>query len=92
MGAPVQVTGILGEIVSPFGLPIGNEIPIATFGAPAPNGQVVYNANTNEYFVTWRDQIEENLKGQRISATGDLIGNPIVISRFSQKARILLLV
>jgi hypothetical protein len=60
--------------------PVGNEITIATVGAPAPNGQVVYNPNTNEYFATWRDQVDENLKGQQISASGTLIGNPIVIS------------
>src|SRR5262245_45615936 len=34
----------------------------------------------NEYFATWRDQVEQNLKGHRISATGVLIGTPILIS------------
>jgi hypothetical protein len=74
------VPGIFGQIVSPLGFPVDNEIPIATVGAPAPNGQVIYNPNTNEYFATWRDQVDENLKGQQISASGTLIGNPIVIS------------
>jgi hypothetical protein len=74
------VAGILGQIVSNIGSLVGPEIAIATTGAPAPNGQVVYNPNTNEYFATWRDQVEGNLKGQRITASGNLIGDAIVIS------------
>jgi hypothetical protein len=73
---------ILGQIVSPLGFHVGNQIPIAisAVAAAAPNGQAAYNSNADECFATWRDQAEENLKGQRISADGNLIGNPIVIS------------
>ena len=66
-----------GQVVSHLGFLIGDELEIPNAG---PNGQVVYNPHTNEYFTTWRDQSSENLKGQRISAHGDLIGNPVVIS------------
>jgi hypothetical protein len=74
------VPGIFGQIVSNVGSLVGGAIVISTAGAPGPNGQVVYNPNTNEYFATWRDQEELNLKGQRISADGDVIGNPLIIS------------
>jgi uncharacterized repeat protein (TIGR01451 family) len=72
--------GIQGRRVSGGGSPIGSEITIATAGAPAPNGQVVYNPNHNEYLATWCDQEAQNLQGQRISANGSLVGSPIVIS------------
>lgn len=72
--------GILGQMVSNSGSIVGSEIPIATAGAPAPSGQVVYNRNTNEYFSTWRNQVERNLQGQRITASGELLGDPIIIS------------
>src|SRR5262249_14513426 len=74
------IPGIFGQIVSNAGSLVGIEIPIATDGAPGPNGQVSYNPATNEYFATWRDQVALNLKGQRISSTGVLLGNPIIIS------------
>ena len=72
--------GIVEQRISNDGSLVGSEIVISTAGAPAPNGQVIYNPTTNEYFATWRDQVEENLKGQRISSTGVLIGTPIIIS------------
>jgi len=74
------VPGIFGQIVSNGGSLVGNVIVVNTAGAPAPNGQVIYNPAINEYFATWRDQVDANLKGQRISATGVLLGNPIIIS------------
>ena len=73
------VPGIFGQIVSNGGSLVGGGIVISTV-APAPNGQVIYNPTINEYFATWRDQVDENLKGHRISATGVLIGTPILIS------------
>ena len=72
--------GIVEQRISNDGSLVGSEIVISTAGAPAPNGQVIYNPTTNEYFATWRDQVDENLKGQRISSTGVLIGTPIIIS------------
>jgi hypothetical protein len=74
------IPGIFGQIISNGGFLIGTEIVINTAGASAPNGQIIYNPTINEYFSTWRDQVEGNLKGQRISATGVLLGNPIIIS------------
>ena len=72
--------GIVEQRISNGGSLVGSEIVISTAGAPAPNGQVIYNPTTNEYFATWRDQVDDNLKGQRISSTGVLIGAPIIIS------------
>jgi hypothetical protein len=77
-----RAAGISGQIVSNSGSLVGGGIVISTVGAPAPNGQVIYNPTINEYFATWRDQVDENLKGHRISATGVLIGTPILISPF----------
>jgi hypothetical protein len=74
------IAGIFGQMVSNAGSLVGIENPIATNGAPSPNGQVIYNPTINEYFATWRDQVAQNLKGQRISSTGVLLGNPIIIS------------
>jgi hypothetical protein len=59
---------------------VGSETVVATAGSPAPNGQVVYNPNANEYLATWRNQSANNLQAQRISASGALLGGPIIIS------------
>lgn len=72
--------GIRGQRVSVDGKLVGPNIGIAMTGDPAPAGPVVYNPNTNEYFATWRDQIEWNLKGRRISAHGTFVGHPIILS------------
>ncbi|MBD3160540.1 MAG: hypothetical protein GF346_00315, partial [Candidatus Eisenbacteria bacterium] len=58
----------------------GPEILISDVGAPAPNGHVVYDRSNNRYLATWRDQVDENLKGQLIDGDGTLIGGPILIS------------
>ncbi len=74
--------GVRGRRVSNSGALLGGaEIVISTGGA-APNGQVAYNPNTNEYLATWRDQVvtERGLKGRHISANGVLVGDEIVIS------------
>jgi hypothetical protein len=73
--------GIYGQIVSHDGAPIGDETIITTDGFPAPNGQIVYNRKADEFFAVWRDQVEENLKGQRLSGSGALLGDATVISR-----------
>jgi hypothetical protein len=72
--------GIRGQRISGDGNLVGPNIGIATTGDPAPAGQVAYNPNANEYLATWRDQVDFNLKGQRISADGVLLGNAIVIA------------
>ncbi len=80
------VPGIFGQTVSHDGGPVDDRITIAAgaaedpLSAPAPNGQVIYNPEASEFFATWRDQKEENLKGRRISPGGELVGKPIVIS------------
>ena len=81
--------GIVGQAVSSLGLPIGTELSLSS---GAPNGQVAYNPNTNEYLVTWKDQLTPDptgpvgLEGQRISGSGPLIGTPIVISNISPES------
>lgn len=72
--------GIRGRRVPGTGPPIGGDIIIATAGAPAPNGQVAYNGNADEYFATWRNQTDRNLQGRRVSSAGVPLGNPILIS------------
>lgn len=72
--------GIVGQIIRNSGALIGSQIEIDASDFSAPNGQVIYNPNINEYFATWRDQADQKLKGQRIAANGDLIGAAIVIS------------
>jgi hypothetical protein len=79
LGSPTTAA-VVGQFVSHDGVVLGDTIPIATVGFPAPNGTVVYNQTTGEYFATWRDQVDENLQGQRISSSGALLGDPIVIS------------
>jgi hypothetical protein len=74
--------GIVGQRISNLGSLEGNQFFVSTAIVAAPNGQVVYNPISNEYFATWRDQQSLNLKGQRISSTGALLGSPIVISPF----------
>src|SRR5262245_36193781 len=73
------VPGIFGQIVSNAGSLVGGGIVISTVGTAGPNGQVIYNPTINEYFATWRegDDLNGSVRGQRISATGVLIGNPI---------------
>ncbi len=72
--------GVRGQRVAGNGSLAGSGIVIATAGSPAPNGQVAYNPNANEYLATWRNQTDGNLQGQRISASGALLGSPIIIS------------
>lgn len=73
--------GVRGRRISSSGSLLGGaEIVIAAGGSLAPNGQVVYNLNADEYLATWRDQVAQNLQGQRISAPGTLLGNVILNS------------
>lgn len=77
--------GVRGRRVANTGNLLGDsEIIIEPFipGIPAPNGQVVYNPTTDQYFATWRDQAEiaRNLKGRHISASGALTEDVVIIS------------
>ena len=75
-----RASGIRGRRISNEGAAIGGEFVIASVGAPAPNGEVAYNPTANEYFATWRNQSDQNLQGQRISASGTLLGSAVLIS------------
>lgn len=75
-----RASGIRGRRVSNTGHTIDGEFTIASAGAPAPNGEIAYNPIANEYFATWRNQTNQNLQGQRLSATGSLLGSAVLIS------------
>ncbi len=75
-----RASGIRGRRISNTGTLIGGEFTIASAGAPAPNGEIAYNATANEYFATFRNQTNQNLQGQRISASGSLLGSAVLIS------------
>jgi hypothetical protein len=62
--------GIRGRRIGADGAPIGNDLIISSVGAPAPAGQVVYNADANQYLATWRNQTAEDLEGRIVNADG----------------------
>jgi hypothetical protein len=70
--------GIRGQRISNSGSLLGVNFTISSGGAPA--GQIAYDGNSNQYLGTWRDQNSRNLQGRLISASGTLIGGPILIS------------
>lgn len=72
--------GIRGRRISNTGQLLGGEITIASVGAPAPNGQVAYDSSRNRFLATWRNQSNQNLQGQLVTAAGALFGGPILIS------------
>ena len=74
-------SSILGRRISDTGSLLGDsEIVVNTTGVGAPNGHVAYNPNTNEYLATWADVVTRDLRGQRISSAGGLLGPVILIS------------
>ena len=74
--------GVRGRRVSNSGALLGGSEIVITppGGADAPNGQVVYNRNVDEFLATWRDGVAQDLKGQRISGSGLLLGGAIIMS------------
>lgn len=75
-----RASGIRGQRITNAGTLIGGDFIIASAGAPAPNGEIAYNPTANEYFATWRNRSDQNLQGQRISASGTLLGSAVLIS------------
>ena len=73
-------SGMKGWQLDETGRRRNGEISIASTGAPAPAGTTAYNPIRNEYLVTWRSGIEENLKARRVSTNGELLGNEITVS------------
>lgn len=73
-------SGIRGQRVSSDGNLEGGSITIATSGAPGPNGGIAYDCNSNRFFVTWRDQVDQNLKGRQFTGSGQPFGATFIIS------------
>lgn len=81
---------VRGQRIGADGAKVGDPILIAEgnalVGLHHRNPVVIYNSVENEYYVVWvrsrqrAPREEENLRGQRISATGALINGPILVT------------
>lgn len=79
--------------VDAAGLPVGDQFRVTTVGddedtgAAARNGDLAYNSKAGEYLAVWSNAPstpgDEQIKGQRISADGTLLGSVADISQLS---------
>lgn len=72
-------SGIYSERINYTGVGAG-PVEVELRGAPAPAGQIVLNELDSQVLVTWRDQVEYNLKGRIIDADGSFATDSFVIS------------
>lgn len=77
---------IYARRVASDGSLIGAELAVAMFTNFESNPGVTYNSNADEYLVVWEhregsgDFTQNDIYGQRLSAEGTPLGNPIVIA------------